>query len=227
MANYLVNKFKGKYRILPDLDVGTNDFARNPDGSIDEDMVYIACQNGSKIWYYGLNESRRAILAAYIPSIGRGRNVKKAIKKEKIEIIDYNESDEEVMFRFKAEDIDAVADLMKAKTSGSNISPFSTRNLPKDKTVKIPDNEIDRYKAITSKVIKKGDMLLIKNVNASFLTDVLEKTLKKKNKKYSYKDDMKKLKMSRQVKEFIWHKEMFDEYLDFLDKEINAYYNNK
>lgn len=227
MANYLVNKFKGKYRILPDLDVGTNDFARNPDGSIDEDMVYIACQNDCKIWYYGLNESRRAILGAYIPSLGRGRNVKKAMKKQKIDVIDYSESDEEAMFKFKAEDIDAVAKLMKAKTYGSNISPFSIKNLPKDKTVKIPDKEIDRYKAITSKVVEKGDMLLIKNINSAFLMDVLEKTLKKKNKKYSYKDDMKKLKMSRQAKEFIWHKGMFNEYLEFLDKEINTYYNNK
>lgn len=228
MADYLM-KYKGTYRLLPELCLDTNDFPRNDKGEIDPDTgIYITCQYGNKIYYWGLNESRRGVLAAYIPSVGRGRNIKKVMKKDKINFFDYSESDEEVMFKFLAADIDKVAILMKAKTSGASISPFSTKNLPKNKDVEIPMDEIERYKAISSK-IQKSDLLLIKNVNAAFLSNVLEKSLKKalKDKSFSYKQDMRNLKMSRQVKEYIWSRGFWEQYLEFLEKEIDNYYSNK
>lgn len=227
MANYLTTKFKGTYRILPDICLDSNDFARNEDDSIDEDMVYISCQNGNKIWYWGLNDSRRGMLGAYIPSLGRGRNIKKAMKKDKIEFFDYDESDEEVMFKFLASDVEAVAELMKAKTSGANISPFSTRNLPKS-DVTIPTEKIEEYKTVTASV-GKSDMLLIKNLNERFLADILEKSLKKqtKNNKFSCREDMKKLKMSRQFKEYVYHRGAWGNYISYLDEEIKKHYNNK
>lgn len=221
MANYLVTKFKGQYRILPELDLETNDIPRDPEGNIDEDAeVFIACQQGNKIRYWG-----NGILIGYVPSLGRGRNIKKAMDREGIEYFNYDESDEEIMFHFKAKDIEPVAELMKAKTSGAGISPFSSRNLPKS-NVEIPTNEMARYKDISKKV-DKSDLLLIKNINASFLSDILEKSLRKLDRAYNYKSDMKKLKMSRQVKEFIWTKGFWEEYLDYLDNEVEAYYNSK
>lgn len=228
MANYLTTHYKGKYRILPELCEDTNDFPRDENGGIDEDTgVYITCQYGSKIWYWGLNESRRAVLGAYIPSLGRGRNIKKAMKKEKINFFNYDESDEEVIFFFPATEIEKIAELIKPKTSGANISPFSNRNLPKA-DVEIPIEKIEEYKKISSRV-GKSDMLVIKNANNAFLSDILEKTLKKqlKDKKFSYKEDMRKLKMSRQVKEYIYVKNMFDDYLNYLDNAVTEYYNNK
>ena len=165
MANYLM-RYKGTYRILPDLDLKTNSFPIDCNGVRDEDMIYIPCHQDSKIMYWG-----NGILIAYIPSTIRGKNIKKAMKKDKIEFFDYDESTEETMFRFKAKDIDAVAELMKAKTYGANISPFSSRNLPKTK-IEIPVEELAKYKAISSKV-NKGDTLFIKDANNRFLTEII------------------------------------------------------
>lgn len=218
MSNYLTTHYKGRWRILPDLDCNTNSFPVDCNGIKDEDCVYVSCSQDNKIMYYG-----NGVLIGYVPSIGRGRNIKKAMKKEKIEFFDYNESDEEVMFKFKAKDIGTVAELLKAKTYGANISPFSSRNLPKNKDVKIPDEKIAEYKAISSKVDKK-DVLKFKTWNTDFLTNVLQKKIRKamKDKTYDYKSDMMKMKLGRQVKEFIYAKGYFDDYLDYLAKEIEA-----
>ena len=229
MADYMTTKFKGKYRLLAELDTEKNDFPRNEKGEIDPDdiEIYISCRNGNKISYYGLNSSRRGVLIAYIPSIGRGRNIKKELKKQKIEIFNYDESAEEVMFHFLASDIEPVAKLMGAKTYGANISPLSNRNLPKA-DVEIPKDKMDAYKKITARIEKK-DLLLIKNINNAFLTNILQKKLRKEleNKKLDYKQDMRNLKMSRQVKEYIYTRNMWQEYLDYLEKEVSAYYENK
>ena len=129
--SYLTSKYKGIYRILPDLDQQTNSFPIDCDGSRDEDMVYIACNNDNKIMYWG-----NGILIGYVSTLMRGRNIKREMKKQKIEFFDYDESSEEVMFKFKAKDMEHVAEIMKAKTYGASIAPFSSKNLPKNKDIK-------------------------------------------------------------------------------------------
>ena len=228
MADYLITKFKGKYRLLPELCLNTQDFPRNDKGEIDEDAeVYISCRYGNKISYWGLNSSRRGVLIAYIPSLGRGRNIKKELQKQNIEIFNYDESAEEVLFHFLASDIEPVAKLLGAKTSGASISPFSNKNLPKS-DFEIPTDKIEAYKKITSRIEKK-DLLLIKNINAAFLTNILEKSLKKQLnlKQFDYKQDMRDYKMSRQVKEYIYVRGFWEQYLEYLDKEIELFYSNK
>lgn len=219
MAQYLL-KYKGKYRVLPELCLDTGDFPRDYNGNIDEDYddLYISCQHGNKIKSAHLDESRRMLLFAYIPSIGRGRNIKKALDEQGIWYDDYEETDEEATFFFKAADIEPVAKLMKAKTAGASISPFSTKNLPKASDVKLPTELMDEYKAISSKVEKK-DLLIIHRITTAFMTDILAKKLK-----IDYKADMKKLHMSRQVKEYIYTKNMWSEYLKYLDEKITEYY---
>lgn len=228
MADYLITKFKGKYRLLPELCLNTQDFPRNDKGEIDEDAeVYISCRYGNKISYWGLNSSRRGVLIAYIPSLGRGRNIKKELQKQNIEIFNYDESAEEVLFHFLASDIEPVAKLLGAKTSGASISPFSNKNLPKS-DFEIPTDKIEAYKKITSRIEKK-DLLLIKNINAAFLTNILGKSLKKQLnlKQFDYKQDMRDYKMSRQVKEYIYVRGFWEQYLEYLDKEIELFYSNK
>lgn len=221
--SYLTSKYKGVYRILPDLDWQTNSFPIDCNGLRDEDMVYIACQNDSKIMYWG-----NGILIGYIPTLIRGHNIKKEMKKQKIEFFDYDESDLEVTFKFKAKDIESVASIMKAKTYGASIAPFSKRNLPQDKSIKIPDEEIEKYKLISNKVDKK-DMLKFKTWNSNFLNDVLQNKIRKdtKNKSYNYKEDMQKMKLGRQVKEFIYVKDMWEDYLSYLDNAITEHYNGE
>lgn len=227
MTHYLM-KYKGKYRILPTLDLEYHDLPRDPvsrDVSQEDVELYITCQNGNKIIEYGKEPNGRIILLAYIPSKGRGRNIKKAMDEQGISYTDYLETDEEAEFKFKPKDIEQIATLLKAKTSGANISPFSVRNLPKA-NVEIPTEEIERYKAITAQV-QKEDLLIIHRFTTSFLSSVLAKKLKGNNKKFSINVEMRKMKMGRMPKEFIYVNGAWDEYLVYLDKNIKSFYKEK
>ena len=223
MSNRYMMKYKGNYRLLPVIDQETNDFPRTPSGDVEEDLeIYITCQYGNRIYAYGTDGHKEMQLAAYIPSLGRGRNIRKAMDKEKIEYYAYDETDEEVRFIFSAKDIEKVASLLKVKTGGANISPMSKRNLPKDKSVQIPDEDMKRYKDITSS-LGKDKMFSIKSVNKSFMDNVLAKKLKENpraRKPFDYKTDMRKMRMSRSIKGYIWSKGLWKEYIDYLNDNL-------
>lgn len=132
MDKYIVDKFKGIYRIKAEYDLEKNDYPRDSEGNLDQSFgdFYIACQHGNKITRYG-----GKIFQVYIPSLGRGRNIIKKLEemgKQDI-VIKYIETDQEVIFNFHMSNMELVAELCKAKTSGANISPFSVKNLPRDK----------------------------------------------------------------------------------------------
>ena len=227
MSHYLM-KYKGTYRVLPVLDETYHDLPRDACGNISHEEVelYIACQYGNKITEWGKDSSNRMVLRAYIPSLGRGRNIKKTLDAQGIPYTNYIETDEEVEFRFKAKDITPIAELMKVKTGGANISPFSNKNLPKA-DVEIPTAEIERYKAIVAEV-QKDDLLIVHRITTDFLSSFLEKKYKKlDNKKFDVSVDMKKMMMSRMVKEYIYTKNMWNEYLDFLQKKIKKFYEDE
>ena len=227
MSHYLM-KYKGTYRILPVLDEVYHDLPRDNYGNINHDEVelYIACQFGNKITEYGKDTSNRMVLRAYIPSIGRGRNIKKVMDAKNIPYTDYFETDEEVEFHFKAKDITPIAELMKVKTGGANVSPFSNRNLPRA-DVEIPTEEIERYKAVTEEV-QKDDLLVIHRITNDFLSSFIEKKYRKiEGKGFDVSTDMKKMKMKRMAKEYIWTKGFWEEYLNFLQKKIKEFYKNK
>lgn len=225
--NHYLMKYKGKYRVLPELDLIYHDLPRDTSGNIiHEDVaLYIACQYGNRITEWGHDTNGRMLLQAYIPSIGRGRNIKKAMDAKGIPYTHYWETDVEAEFRFKAKDIEPIAELMKAKTGGANISPFSIKNLPKA-NVEIPLAEIERYKAVVADV-QKDDLLIIHKITTSFLSTVLTKKYKAVCNKFNYVVDMKKMMMGRMAKEYIYSKEMWDEYLEYLDKKIEKFYKDK
>lgn len=227
MSNHYLMKYKGTYRVLPVLDEVYHDLPRGTSGNIihEEVELYIACKNGNKITEYGKDTSNRMVLRAYIPSIGRGRNVKRAMDTRSILYTDYRETDEEVEFHFKAKDIEPIAELMGVKTGGANISPFSTKNLPKA-NVEMPTEEIERYRAVAAEV-QKDDLLIIHRITSDFLSNILEKKYKKIDKKFDVGVDMKKMMMSRMAKEYIYTKNMWNEYLDFLQKKIEKFYKEK
>lgn len=223
MPNRYMMKYKGKYRLLSPIDTETNDFPRTPSGDVEEDLeIYITCQHGSKIYAYGTDGHREMQLAAYVPSLGRGRNVRKAMDKEKIEYYAYDETDEEVRFIFSSNDIEKVARLLKAKISGANISPMSKRNLPKNNNVIIPDDDMAIYKNATSS-INSSNMAKLKSINKSFMDDVLAKRLKENpraRKPFDYKADMRKLMLAGKTKEYIWVKGLWKEYVDYLNDNL-------
>ena len=227
MSNYMM-RYKGRYRLKSIIDMRTNDFVRNPDGSIDDDVdVFIECKNGVQIYAYGQDGHREMQLAVYCPTLQRGHNILKEVKKQKIAYAHHDETDKEVVFTFSSNDLDKVAAIAGAKTYGANISPFSLKNLSKSKDP-IPDEEMAKYKEISSRVGTSG-MTVIKNANSSFCQEILAKKLRNKGERrlFDYKSDMKLLGFARNLKGYIYIKGLWEEYLNYLSKKIDAYLNNK
>lgn len=79
---FMMDKFKGVYRLRAPYDQ-TFQFPRDTNGNFSDMDVYIDCSNGIMISYYG-----RGKLEAYIPSLGRGRNIVKAIYSEFVKPIE-------------------------------------------------------------------------------------------------------------------------------------------
>jgi len=152
MTNYLISHYKGKYRIKREYDQITKQFPHKLDGTYEDIDCYIDCYKNIKIFYYG-----KSILEAYIPSVIRGRNIVRSIEQNEGQHIIFNiiETDSEVLFHFKAKDMDKLAEYLNPKTSGANISPFSSKNLPKNKSYKIPEEEFAVYREIIDKIGQK------------------------------------------------------------------------
>ena len=65
------------------------------------------------------------------------KNIIKYMEEHKIPYFNYIQTDIEIEFQFYAIDIDIVAKLLKAKTFGASIDPFSSNNFPKSKRNRI------------------------------------------------------------------------------------------
>lgn len=163
-------KYKGQYRLRTEIDQKTKNFPREYTGQFAENDVYIDCQKG-KIFHYG-----KGILQFYTDSLGRGRNVIKAINNDLGEgiITNIEESDSEVLFRFNSKYMEQLAPYFKPKTSGANISPFSSKNLPKNKAYKIPDEELSAYKSIVGNIPKER-ILSVTHTTNNFLKSLVTK----------------------------------------------------
>lgn len=241
VAGYL-RKYVGTYRVKAEYDQSTNDFCRTPDGDLDPlfDDLYIPCAAKVQIKHaYDRN------LQAYIPSIGRGRNILKSIYSDYIsnklptrkhqnkngettEVIVYesvyeqleqngivfgiDETSEEIIFLFKATNIENLAKYLKPSTYGASISPFSKKNLPKG-SYQIPDKDLKEYKKIIS-VVPKEQILKLAHIGRDF-----DKVIKKKfGKNYDIKVEQKKLMLKN--KEFYHKIGMWDEYLGYLQTKV-------
>lgn len=228
MAHYMM-KYKGTYRVLPELDQETSDFPRNKTGEIADgyDDLYIPCRNGARIYCYGhYPENKMTMwLTAYVPSSSIGRRNNKGwktvhqLENNGVEIRGISESDAELLFNFRAKNMPEIEPLLHPVTSGKNISPFSIKNLPKAK-YEIPLEDIAKYKDIT-RGLKQSELILINRITEDFLKKKLERSLKKNDKSFNYITDMKMMKMGRQRKEYIHSKGLWDEYISYLDKELN------
>ena len=160
MDLYLVKKFKGIYRVKAHYDLETNDFIRDMDGNIDSDFAdfYLSGRSGIEI-KHGVGSK----LACYIPKLQLGNNILRSYYSALIgdykdksmdiickELIEHGYAEDidilssEVFFIFDVKYIDVIAPIVKLKTSGAKISPFSTRNLPKAPYT-IPSKDLEEY----------------------------------------------------------------------------------
>ena len=117
-----------------------------------------------------------------------------------------------MLFKFKYINSDKVIPLLKPKINGANISPYSSKNLPKT-DFKIPEDKLTQYKQIVSK-ISPDKLLTIGRMTNSFLQNLVTK----KNTWENIKVDMR-LKCVK-GKEYIYMIDKWDEYLKYLEKEI-------
>lgn len=235
-----LKKYVGQYRVKADYDLDTNDFPRLESGGIDPsfDDLYIECKNDIKI-RHGVGN----VLSCHIPSKSRGLNVLRQIYQDKVsselpkekdvyfnklcselvdnqvlvsaEVLDY-----EVYFEFKAATIDYIAKLVGAKTYGSNISPFSSKNMPKE-PYNIPEKDESLYKEAIkdypTKIIDMGsdkktmiDGSLILKANKEF-----DKVIKKsKPKGFDVDKDRKQKRLKG--KKYIHSIGLWEEYCEFL-----------
>ena len=236
---YLTDKFLGRYRLKADIDLSTNDFPREADTDrLEQNDIYIACQKGNKVYHFG-----RSVLVCYVPSIGRGRNILKKIRENQGMILDnyfegsekqrlfnydkfYNdllaydivfdieETDEEVLWKFKYKNESLIIPYMQPLISGASISPFSTKNLPIKKYV-IPEEDLLEYKEITSKSNK--DILFIAQITRSFISDYIPSNYRK------YKNiNMNKLmkKKCLKGKEFIHNLGLWSDFIKYIGDKI-------
>lgn len=212
---------------MAEIDQNTNDFPRDETGKIEENDVYIQCSKNCKVYHYG-----KSILVAYIPSLGRGHNILLSIAKDKLGIedrIDYEElyrklekentvfdiveNDSEIEFKFNAKNIEYIMQYLNPKTSGCNISPFSTRNLPKS-DYKIPDEDLAAYNKIMAEKYSER-FLDIRYITNNFLKSISNKQCNEEK----IKADMK-LKCMK-PKQYIHFIGKWDEYLKALNEGQN------
>lgn len=208
---FLIDHYKGKYRLLAPYDLNINQFTRKLNDTFEDIDVYIACQKGVKIFYYG-----KSILETYIPSKIRGRNIINSINETfGSEMVLYvEENDSELLFRFHSKHMEVLEKYLLPKTNGANISPFSTKNLPKNKSYKIPDEELVAYKNIIANIPQKL-VLSITHITVKYL-----KSLETKN--YTWGDMQADMKIKGlKGKEYIHSIGMWSEYMTYLKENIN------
>ena len=98
---------------------------------------------------------------------------------------------------------------------GADISPFSTKNLPKKK-YEIPLENIKEYRKIIDS-IPEGNKLLINILTKEFMSKIMAKDIKLYN-EIDIKADMKKRMLKG--KEYIHSMGYWDKYLDYLRKNL-------
>lgn len=129
------------------------------------------------------------------------------------------EYDSEGEFRFKTDMMDYIAEIVKPNTSGSNISPFSTKNLPSVK-YDIPEKDLKKYQQII-KTLDKGEYILLTRWIRQFDNTIQSK----KGDTYDVNAERKLSCLSG--KEFIHSIGLFDAYLKFLEEQMLIYQKEK
>ena len=233
--------YKGVYRLKTPIDLDTKNFPREYTGQFADNDIYIDCQHNIQIssWGRGILEAYvpslirgHNILKAIVglekfntiySGINEntpqyiGENGQKTAIKEQFHgdiIFDIEETDSEVLFKFKANYMTDLEKYLKPKTSGANISPFSTRNLAKNKTYKIPDEELEQYKQIIAKIPKKHILSLTHTTN-----NYLKTLVSKKNTWEDIKADM--VLKGLKGKEYIHSLDKWNDYIKYLNDNSN------
>lgn len=212
----MINNYKGKYQLQAEIDKRTGDFCRDKNGNLENYTdLWIECYGG-RIFHYG-----GKVLEYYSNTLGKGRNILKAINQENSSLIyDVIESDGEVIFKFKTKDFNKLEQYIRPKTNCADRSPFSVKNI-RNKQRKngvekysIPSQDLELYKQISS-LIPKDDISIYNKINKGFI-DILSKKMR------IHSDDLKnRVKISGLKPKEYFHslgEETWTIYLNFMKK---------
>lgn len=122
------------------------------------------------------------------------------------------ETDSEVLFKFKYTDMDKLESILNPSTIACNRSPFSTKNLPKS-DYKIPSEDLDIYSNIIKK-IPKNELIKLVHISQEFMKK------KAKTKKQITALYAEKKKLGMKPKEFCHYKGWWDEYVKYVRESI-------
>ena len=211
MSSYL-SKYVSQYRIVAEIDQNTNDFCRDMRGNLcNDDDVYIKCKKGIKIFHFG-----RGVLQVYIPSLKRGNNILKAIEEDgnKELVTNIERTDSEVLFKIKDKHLSNIIQHLNPVVTGANISPFSTKNLPKKRSI-LTEEELEEYKKIVEPIIKTNP-LIIRTTNTEFSKKIGKRL--KMNEGQIIADAKKEMVSLR---DYFYLKGFKEEYLNQLRKKVH------
>lgn len=216
MFRYL-EKYVGIYRVLPELDLATNDFPRDEKGNIakEYDDLYIPCAKGII-----KNSYDYPYLVWYTDKIKTGRKIKELFEEKKIDIHEYYETDGDVLIWFDESDIKKVAKIVKPKTSGKKISPFSKRNIQTEKSSRyiIPEKDIDKYSEIIKDLDKAEKLHFSRSVIKDFYNSLLY------NNKKSDKIEEERLNSGLSYKEYIHYLKKWNSFIDYAKDRYEELY---
>ena len=134
-------------------------------------------------------------------------------------MFDIEQTDEETLFKVKDKDLENIIEFLEPQTNGASISPFSTKNLKKDKQpfVEVVNHTQNAVYEEIKAFLPKEDKLLIGQWNRCFIADFLTKKLGMSADEI--KADMKQKNMKQ--KDYFCHVGYWNEYIDYLKKEIS------
>lgn len=210
MSSYLMKNYKGKYNLLAEIDKRTGDFCRDDKGDLENySDIWIECSGKGRIYHYGhsilqfyypsLGRGHNILKNIYSGIIGdcdkfqtvkilENGNETKSFDYETMYlelinngiIFDIEETSEEVLFKFKAKNLESLIEYIQPKTNYAKRSPFSVKNLRKQLGIKAPEkndipiDKLTEYKKITSQ-IGRENISIYNKINDGFITELCGK----------------------------------------------------
>lgn len=212
MYRYLL-KYVGTYRVRAVYDAEKEDFPKTSTGGIDPSFedLYIDCAKGIIKHTYKGND---ILVLCFYEKIGTTNNVYKEIKEKYPKLdIELELCGSDGFIYFNAKDIKKIATIVKPRTSGAKIDPFSNKNLPKV-DYKIPAKDMAELYSLTEHLSKTETMHFYKKVNSDFINSVR----KLDGKKFDAKEALKKSRLSS--RDFIHSIGLWDKYLTYVKKQL-------
>lgn len=222
-------KYVGKYRVLSELTLDTHDFIRDSEGNIhpDYDELYIECNRGARIKHSYIKNT----LCYWTNKVSIFKSTKKKFDDNNIEYTD-EDAGEDFIIYFNDKDMNKVAKLVGAKTTGKKISPFDSKNIPGRIEKANSSNSIKEPKIMSIYKVPVEDMKLyydalpnsMSRVEKRQLTKQITKDfdaiiIKKKGSEYNPSEERDKLNMK--PKEFIHYLGLWQDYIEYIKSRIS------